>query len=289
MNNLTGPSISEFLNFLVEKKNEASLKSYISIRNAIDLFSIPFGTITISAGVPLFRCRIHEELNRPFTKVTELTHRQDLFNIKSFGRANEPLQSIFYCSTDRETALFEISQIQKANGTLKEEAITYGKWILKKDITVAHLPLIVDRIGKNPIADHLHFTFEELVKKYTTEDTKDWRSVIDLFSNEYSREGDGAETDYLISCAFSNYIYATPGINSETREKIIMDGIMYPSVKYSEVGMNLAILPQLIYDGTVILDSVIYQKMERVKEQTYLETETNIAHKIDYQNNKIIW
>ena len=160
-----GPPISDFLTFLVDKKKEATIKSYISIRNALDLFAIPFPCITIQAGTPLFRCRLHDDpKEEPFKKITELALRQDLFSINKFGRANEPLQSIFYCSTNREVALFEVSQIDKADGNILTEAITYGKWILQKEITVAHLPLIHENIGKNPLADELHFTFEQLVR-----------------------------------------------------------------------------------------------------------------------------
>ena len=281
--------IKEFLEILGAQRDKSSYHSYITIRNAIELFSIPFGTIPLRANTPLFRCRLHENDNQLFTKISEISHRTDLFNIEKFGRANEPFQSMFYCSTDRETALFETSQIEKCNGEIQTESITYGKWILQKDINVANLPLVPNKIGINPIADQLHNNFEKIVKELANEETGDWRRVIDLFSTEFSRENKGTDLDYLISCAFANYIYSTQGIHSTTKKKIYMDGIIYPSVKHTEVGMNLAILPQLVINGSLKLETAIYQKMEKVDSSTYMETETKISKSIDQLNDIIYW
>lgn len=281
--------IKKFLEILGAQMEKSSYHSYISIRNAIRLFSIPFGTILLKANTPLFRCRLHEEDNQLFTKISEISHRTDLLNIENFGRANEPMQSIFYCSTDRETALFETSQIEKSKGKIQTEAITYGKWILQKDINVAYLPLVQDKIGINPIADQLHNGFEKIVNELANEETGDWRKVIDLFSVEFSREDKGTDWDYLVSCAFANYIYLTPGIHSVTQKQIFMDGITYPSVRYTKVGMNLALLPQLIIDGILKLETVIYQKTEKIDSSTYLETETKISKSIDHLNDIIYW
>jgi hypothetical protein len=280
--------IKEFLE-IIGNQRDNFFRSYITIRNAIDLFSIPFGTIPIRANTPLFRCRLHENPDQLFTKVSDLSHRTDLMCIKKFGRANEPLQSIFYCSTDRETALYETSQIEKSKGKIQIESITYGKWILQKDINVAHLPIVAGKIGINPIADQLHNTFERIVKEMANEDTSDWRKVIDFFSLEFSRESSGTDIDYLVSCAFANYVYSIQCEHSVTKKKMFMDGITYPSVRYSEVGMNLALLPQLLIDGILKLETVIFQKMEKVNSSTFLETETKISKSIDPENDYILW
>ena len=70
---------------------------------------------------------------------------------------------------------------------------------------------------------------------------------------------------------------------------MFMDGITYPSVKHTEQGMNLALIPHLINDGSLILESARYQKMERIDEKKYLETVTKIAKTIDHSKNQIIW
>jgi len=123
-------NVQDFLKFLLDKKNENSIDSYVSIKNSIALYSIPNATIVIPAGTALIRGRVHDDPNKYFTQISEISHNQDLFKIKTFGRLNEPLQSIFYCSTNRETAFFEVSKIQKKKEIILE-AITYGKWILQ--------------------------------------------------------------------------------------------------------------------------------------------------------------
>jgi len=281
--------IEDFLQFLINKKKEQSIHSYISIRNAISIFAIPFSSVPLKKGTPLYRGRNHEKPNQFFTKITELSNRLDVNNIESFGRANEPLQSIFYCSTNFDTTLFEVSKIQKSKGRIKVEEITYGKWILQKDIYVANLPLSKNLIGKNQVADNLNSTFEKLIEKYKNEDTNDWLNVIDLFSEEFSREIDENEQDYLISCAISNYIYSTQFYNYETKSAMYMDGITYPSTKFTDEGMNLALLPELFYNGSLLLESTRYQRMEKTNENKYIETGTKLSQSIDQKNNRIIW
>jgi hypothetical protein len=277
------------LNFLLDKKRENSIHSYISIKNALLLFDIPCLIITIQSGTTLFRCRWHDKKNQYFIKINDLSFREDMNNINAFGRVNEPVQSIFYCANQRETALFEVSKIQKGKGNIEIEDVTYGEWILQKDLICAHLPLVKENIGKNPIADYLHRTFEENVNKYSTDETVEWRNLFELIALEFSRETNENDQGYLISCAFSHYLFTKKFYDFGKKKELYIDGIMYPSVKYSEEGMNIAIQPQFIIEGSMILNRVVRQRMERIESATYKETDTQIATEIDYKNGIIKW
>lgn len=279
----------KLLTFLVDKKKENSIHSYISIRNALYLFAIPCGKITIPAGTALFRCRWHDRSDQFFTKISEISYRKDVNNIMSFGRTNEPIQSIFYCATQRETALFEVSKIQAEKGNLEVEEVTYGKWILQDDLICAHLPLIKKNIGKNPIADYLHKSFEENVNRYLSDESNEWRNLIDLFAVEFSRETYDNEQDYFISCAFSQYLFSTPFNDLINEEELYLNAILYPSVKYTELGLNVAILPEVIIKGDLVLDQVVRQKMEKIGTNSYQETDTHISQRIDEKNDEIVW
>ena len=78
MNRPSKQVIQDFLRFLIDKKKEQSIHSYISIKNAISIFAIPFGSVPLKKGTPLYRGRIHEQVDHHYTKITDLSNRQDL-------------------------------------------------------------------------------------------------------------------------------------------------------------------------------------------------------------------
>jgi hypothetical protein len=112
--------------------------------------------------------------------------------------------------------------------------------------------------------------------------------LIDILSTEFAREYH-SDNQYLISCAFANYVYDHFGMNSETGEKTQMDGIIYPSVQWTECGMNLALLPDLVKNKVLLLDQVICQRMELTGDNEYTQTETLISKSIDYYSWTIKW
>lgn len=182
-----GKNIKQFLQLLIDKKRSGTIHSYSAIKKAIFKYSIPFGYLPIRAGTPLFRGRVNDNIGEFFNKITDLCHQTDISKITKFGRANEPQQSIFYCSTTLETALFEVSNIHRFRLENEYEAITYGQWILQKDILVTGLPLVSKNFNKNPLADELDRSFQNIVNKHRNEDTEDWLSVINFFSEEFSK------------------------------------------------------------------------------------------------------
>jgi len=127
------------------------------------------------------------------------------------------------------------------------------------------------------------------VFKYSQDETIDWKNTMELLSLEFSRESKNLQSDYFISCAYSHYLFSTSYFNSQTKKELFINGIVYPSVKYTEEGMNLAIIPQLINDRSIILENVVYFRMERISDDTLKETESKIAKSTDFENNKIEW
>src|SRR5659263_696384 len=98
MNTPSETEINEFLEFLLKEKSKRTLASYNAIKKAINIYTIPFPTLNISKGTRLYRSRVHQDGEDFFHSINDLSHILDKSKIKSFGRANEPLQSIFYCS-----------------------------------------------------------------------------------------------------------------------------------------------------------------------------------------------
>lgn len=293
MRNVQSEVIFELLDFLVKQKDEGSLISYSAIKNALYSFSIPFAFTVIPKGTPLFRIRVHKNYfdnleASVYNEIREVGHRYDYNNILTFGRANEPLQTIFYCSTERKTAFFETSQIARLNSNSEKEIYSIGRWIVKEDLRVATFPINNLNRNKNRIAEDLNKRFEELVGEFHNKETIDLLNLLYFLSTEFARDYH-REKDYLISSAFANYVYDHPGIDLKTNKEIQMDGIMYPSVQWSECGMNLALTPNVVNHRLIDLDQVDCQKMEQVDKTVYKVTEMLISKSIDYENWKIIW
>lgn len=293
MRNVPSEVILDLLDFLIKRKKENSLTSYSAIKNALYSFSIPFAFTKISKGTPLFRVRVHKNYcdnleAAVFHEIREVGHRFDYNNILTFGRANEPLQTIFYCSTERETAFFETSSIARLNSDANKEIYSTSRWIVQDDLPVATFPINDLNRDKNRIAEDLNKHFEELVSKFHDNGTPDLLNLINLLSTEFARDYHNSN-DYLISSAFANYVYDHRGMNLETGEELQMEGLMYPSVQWTESGMNLALTPNVVNDRLIELDQVVCQKMERVNETVYKDTDTLISKSIDYDNWKINW
>lgn len=281
--------ICNFLDFIHEQKMNSSAVSYTAIKNALNVFSIPFPHEVIKAGTSLYRVRPHKGLNLSkencFKRIQDVGHRTDLNNITNFGRANEPLQSVFYCSTERETSFFETTQLGRNCADIPVEIYTIGEWILQEDINVAHLSL---NENDNQVANKLNEEFHELVNKLKSEGTINWLKVLGLFSKEFSKKSNQKGNDYLISCAFANYIYESKGVNNKTQKEVNIEGILYPSVQLTKKGMNLALKPSIIESQKLKLNKVVCQKMELV-DNNYQETDTLESISIDYKNWLINW
>jgi hypothetical protein len=144
---MTKQHYQQFATALSQISNEEERENYRKPKTLfIIMFSIPFAFIVISKGTPLFRLRVHDKFTENleevlFYEIKEIGHRYDNNRITCFGRANEPLQSIFYCSTERELAFFETSQLSRGKEEKLGEIYTTGKWILQEDIKVATFPI----------------------------------------------------------------------------------------------------------------------------------------------------
>lgn len=280
--------ILDILDFIEEKKIENSSTSYISIKNALKLFSIPVPVITIPRGTRLYRLRIHREPGALFKRVQDLGHRVDRNGITEFGRANEPLQSLFYCSDIRDTAFCETSGLVRKRKKGTREEYTVGIWETQRDILMASLPR-TNRYKKNTTVQSLNKYFNDYVAEHPNEDLLNLRFLLQRLAHQFSLKHTKKQPSYLITAAFSNYLFETPMASFETKEKVFVDGIVYPSVFYKEQGMNLAIRPELIENGHIKLVKAIYNKMELINSDTYAEI-LNISSKaIDQRTFEIIW
>ncbi len=267
-----------FIDLLKKAKDESSIESYIYIKNVLNSveFAIPF--IIYPKGSKFVRCRVHNNETDFFNKVSELSYRKDIQNIKSFGRANEPGQSVFYCADDDALSLMETSEVARKQIDKPVEYITTGLWVSTEDIYAVNLLSNEDIRGKHASVDKYSIDFEKLVEEQNDENARMLRNMLEFLSKEFSRPSNGNSNHYKITTAFTNYIF-------DSVDKA--DGILYPSTIYTEKGFNFALKPEVVERKMRFL-AANRRKMENVGQKNYVETEF-IQSLITGDQNNIQW
>lgn len=270
-------------------REDLSPQSYQTIKDLLDSIEIPFMFRGLALGKQLFRCRIHKEGETFFNKIDDITYRKDSHNIHDFGRANEPYQSMFYCSDMSQTAFFETSKVIRDDISYDKEIVTIGKWEVCQDLNLVNF-IISEYKNKaherNPL---IQFFLKEFKEAMVEMDFKeDWIKFMTFFSEEFIDEE--LETkQYKTTAAFANYIYNFIGEDYHTNEIRKPHGIIYPSARYSSQGLNIVIKPELIDQGALKLIDVKRFTFTKVNEKDYEETECIDSKSINLQTGKIDW
>lgn len=270
--------ISNFLNTLKKAKDSRSIESYIYIKNILNTveFAIPF--TKYSKNHRFVRTRVHKEGEDFFTNVSDLSYRKDVQNIKTFGRANEPGQSFFYCSNDDSLSLFETSEIARAQENKQFEYSTNGLWIAKEDLCVVNVLTNDDIRGKHKEIDDLSVDFEKLLANQNDKAAAAVRELYQFISKEFSRFAENDTNHYKITAAFTNYVFDIKDV----------DGIMYPSTIVTNKGFNF-VFKQSTVENKLKFIVANRRKMELDGDKSYKETEMIDSQFSETGKGEIIW
>ncbi len=225
----------------------------------------------------LFRARPNGE-NERFVRRSMISYNQEK-NIKSFGRANEIGESIFYCSTEQNSAIMEVSQaVNNPDANVTYELITLGVWVHTRPLNLINVPFGEKR--KSSILDRAMKEFEKHLSKMPKEDTIVYRKFLYYISREFEKTVlRGNDREYKITAAYANFIYNYEFNNLETKNTSEVDGLLYPSVRmldalrYGEpdkqdIGANLAIKKKVV-DECFVLHNVGIFEVKRIEEKEY--------------------
>lgn len=281
---LTNKAIEEIFRLVSKHASASNHISYTYIRRTLEKLSIPFPSVIVPKGSYLFRSRAHTKGEAFFRNIEDISYRQDLIYIEDFGRANEPNQSIFYCSDSHVVAFVETSILTKQNSRLPSDTITTGIWKVQEDFRIGAIISNDEIRGLNSTMKGLETEFRKLTEVYRNEGTDGHIKILDLFSKEFTRNSHGDNTKYIVSCAFANYVYEEINQNN-----LQVGGIMYPSTLYPEKGMNLALKPELINSGKLKLISARRGTMNMRDEINYHEEDVIDAKSINHVTSTIEW
>lgn len=274
--NFDKKELDYFLNLLSTAKDEESIESYIYIKNVLNSIEFIVPTTTYSKGTILIRSRTHDQNDNFFETVDQISYRQDIQNIKNFGRANEPGQSVFYCSNNQQVSFAETCSIVRQSEEKDFEYITTGLWITTEDITLANLLPNENTMGQHAEFDKSTKSFENLIDAQNDESAFVVRSLLQFLSKEFSTSIKENSNHYKITSAFTNYVFSLDKA----------DGILYPSTIYPKEGFNFALRPE-VADEKMKFYAARRIKMERVGDKTYNEVE-KIESEISKSDDNII-
>ncbi len=210
---------------------------------------IPFSQGVIPKNTLLYRARVNEK--KSFLHLDQLTLRKHK-DVKSFGRANQPEESIFYCSTNMNLACGEVLQDIRYSFQPNYEVgfATVSVWKTLKDIRVApiYYSESVTKVRKDVAA------YKEGNKKQVREWNKVSHATLDVsdlimefFCDEFSKSEINTEDDYKFSVSYTRRLQHANTLFAPTHINERFDGIVYPSVALKFAGDNAALFDDNLY------------------------------------------
>ena len=268
----------EFINKL-KSINRGEPNSYIRIKKLFnEALNFDYYVSDIKKGTLLHRATINDENTSDVENISRLSYRTDLENIKNFGRANEPNQSIFYCADRDFIAIKEVSNLNRNYcGQMYEyEIITSSIWRVIEDISVVSIFGNSNARILNELTKTIGCTIEESYRTHFGENADEYIMLLNYLSGEYiANVGDDLDK-YKISCAFANTMYSRPDV----------DGVSYPSVQSCGFGINSALVPEKINNK---IEFVSARRNSFILDNNRKYFPIEIKNSKSTENEKIYW
>lgn len=192
----------------------------------------------------------------PWKNVGRLSHvpLDQQYLVKDYGRANLPGEARFYCSNYYPTACIECLTNGFVRNQNENKAVTMSVWTVNAPLVLAQMVFSEKKLNEikhlNPelYEDRIQFTrnwytytLEQLNKDTNRPCSIDFaKEVLEFFSDEFGKIDIRTGRDYILSNFYCDYIFNQ---NFSDDPKTI-DGIIYPSVKYSYQEFNIVLHPR---------------------------------------------
>lgn len=276
--------LERMLMWIKHYRDKMSYESYSFIKNTLHKLDFPVPYLIVPENKFLYRCRPHTEGQDYFKTIDEISCRRDIFCIADFGRANEPVQSVFYCSDDPQIALYETSATTRKNKDLNIEIITTGVWQVQEDFEAGNLIV-------SPFENNIHEINESVKKTYENFQMQlqsygfqnEYIALFTFFANEFLMRNSDSK-HYLTTTAFANFVFSS---HFEDGKKLC--ALIYPSAIYPWKGMNLAIHTDLIKNDKLLLKSAKRITRKKNPKGEYEKVEEIICKEVNQETREIIW
>jgi hypothetical protein len=214
------------------------------------LGQILFIVTKLPIGKVIMRARVNDKIE-PFKEAKQLSYKPQECNIK-YQRASTPNRTMFYgalipdeiIETDldnsRVIGFCEVSKLIRDKTITKgEQRVTFGKWIVTKEMLVITIIHHQDYRKKNSWADFLRNDYQTFIQCHTDSTIKDSQLITEYFASEFAKPiEENGEHNYLISAKISERLVQLKANGQE------INGIIYPSVQTEGHGLNIAVTPE---------------------------------------------
>lgn len=276
---LNNSELKKILKLLITEQKSNTIDSYFNIKEILSSIEFPIPYFVYPKGQRFVRTRVHSDGEYFFEDVHELSYRKDIQNITKFGRANEPNQSMFYCSNDDTLSFVETSNITRKLENKSFEYSTNSLWIAQEDLLIVSFLSNDDIKGKNSELDFISKSFESLLLIQNDEYSISVRELLNFISKQFSSIAENDSKHYKITCAITNYIF---------NNIVDVDGILYPSSIHNEKGFNFVFKPSTV-DSKLKFHLASRRKMVFDGKKSYFETELIDSKIHQSKDSKIIW
>ena len=246
-----------------------------------ELVLIPFPTAILKNNFYVDRLRMNDG-DKLFYSIDDISFRKDLENIKKYGRANYPHQSVFYGAFESENikhprfvSLIETSEIfrdiEKYGDVEKKFYATLGRWKLKKETEVLEIIFSEEYLKSEENKTAFEFHWNNL-KEQLPDYEERFKIILEFFTAEFAKKIISSHENYRISASYFNLsLNSSPNIG----------GVKYPSVKSDYLGYNLALLPEVLEENFE-LSNVALLEIDKKGKSTVVDIVNNV---IDFGEN----
>lgn len=228
--------------------------------------------ISINFFGKLYRGRLFDE-TQSINNVSEISYIPNPEWVKGYGRANKIGQPIFYCAESFNTIFFESMIIRNGQPPTQRERLIFGEWLTKEPLKLVIIIQPDKNIRKGFFETQYGESFDNIASN-NSEVLETMKFLYRVYS-ERAKEN----IDYILPSTLSNYFYK------------MFDGILYPSLPFTNGGYNIALKPNVkeskLKINKVIMNTFIW---EQINKNTISDNGELIEAKlIDLLTGEVLW
>lgn len=208
-----------------------------------------FGLVrtTLHPGATIIRARPNYNGER-FSKISDISYKPAEYNT-TYQRASTPKNTMFYgglisgsrghseLSLNRVIGLLESVPLMRDLSSSGEQVITYSRWTVTKDISLASIIYHNEFPRENAYAAEQRFYFQKFLRRLSPNIANKSILITNFLAGEFAKKNTPNQYDYLISAIFTEL-----ALSKE------LAGVFYPSVRTGGEGFNVAIHPYYVHN-----------------------------------------
>ncbi|TVR85147.1 MAG: RES domain-containing protein [Saprospirales bacterium] len=204
---------------------------------------IGFVEVIFHKGKVILRSRPNYNGER-FEKKSDYSFKPQECN-KTYQRASTPHSTMFYgtvvpekiqpgeLDNMRVIGIAETIPMMKDNQQSGYQKISFGKWVVAEDIRLIAIVYKESFSKESSYTKELADAYKGFLYSTSLENQERSLSFTSFLADEFSKEKISGDYEYMISALFSELVIQKG-----------LDGVLYPSVRVSGRGFNIAITPE---------------------------------------------